>query len=282
MVQSLERGEVRPVFAAKVFPEQHAPAEAEILDLQNVFNEYALISRLWYPQVVDRRAIQRLSVFDTLDKKGKNIASHIKFTQESYDQYGGIEVFQETFNVARKDIMSAPHDEGWYEPHSSRRKHESRTADDYIQMYLNEIGEKQLLTTLGETELTREIAILKCQKEWAEERYEVSDNPRDIDRYIADEASRKIKDRQKKLEEHNLRLVVSVAKKNVGRGLSLLDLIQEGNIGLVRAVEKFDYRLGFKFSTYATWWIKQSIARAMQIRQEPYVCRCTWWKQYPD
>ncbi len=78
-----------------------------------------------------------------------------------------------------------------------------------------------------------------------------------------DDVEREAEKSEKHLTEANLRLVVSVAKKHIGRGMSLLDLVQEGNIGLIRAVQKFDYRRGYKFSTYATWWIRQAITRAI-------------------
>jgi RNA polymerase primary sigma factor len=108
----------------------------------------------------------------------------------------------------------------------------SEIANDSIRMYLCEIGKVDLLTAKEEAELARRIA-------------------------KGDQSAKA------KLAEANLRLVVSIAKKYIGRGLSFLDLIQEGNIGLFRAVEKFDPNRGFKFSTYATWWIRQAITRAI-------------------
>ena len=104
--------------------------------------------------------------------------------------------------------------------------------DDSIQMYLREIGKVSLLTGVEEIDLAKRIG-------------------------MGDESARK------RLTEANLRLVVSIAKKYMGRNLGLLDLIQEGNLGLFRAVEKFDWRKGYKFSTYATWWIRQAITRAL-------------------
>ena len=105
-------------------------------------------------------------------------------------------------------------------------------VDDPVRMYLKEIGKVPLLSPDDEIELAKKIE-------------------------LGDEEAKK------KLAESNLRLVVSIAKRYAGRGMQLLDLIQEGNLGLIKAVEKFDYRKGYKFSTYATWWIRQAITRAI-------------------
>ncbi|WP_040542413.1 RNA polymerase sigma factor RpoD, partial [Peptoniphilus timonensis] len=106
------------------------------------------------------------------------------------------------------------------------------TVDDPVRMYLKEIGKISLLTADEEVEIAKR---MEAGDEFA----------------------------KKELAEANLRLVVSIAKRYVGRGMSFLDLIQEGNLGLMKAVDKFDYTKGFKFSTYATWWIRQAITRAI-------------------
>ena len=118
------------------------------------------------------------------------------------------------------------------EPAAETVREPSGTTTDSVRTYLKEIGGVSLLSAKDEVRLAKLI-------------------------------ERGDQDAKNALVEANLRLVVSVAKRYMGRGLNLLDLIQEGNLGLIRAVEKFDYRKGFKFSTYATWWIRQAVSRAI-------------------
>jgi len=113
-----------------------------------------------------------------------------------------------------------------------KRSEDTSSSDDSVKMYLQQIGRIKLLTSQEELELARKV-------------------------FEGDERAKN------HLVKANLRLVVSIGKKYIGRGLSFLDIIQEGNLGLIRAAEKFDYRKGFKFSTYATWWIQQSIVRGI-------------------
>ncbi len=130
------------------------------------------------------------------------------------------------------------------------------SLDDPVRMYLREIGRVPLLSAEEEVRLARRMG---------RGRLELTKSPLSRDYRIVEDGE----DAQRRLTEANLRLVVSVAKKYIGRGMSLLDLIQEGNIGLIRAVEKFDYTKGYKFSTYATWWIRQAITRAEQMEISP-------------
>lgn len=132
-------------------------------------------------------------------------------------------------------------------------------VDDPVRMYLKEIGKIQLLTYEEETRLAKIILAGTLAQERLDSFEELSDKELDKLQTQVDDAKRA----KNKLVEANLRLVVSIAKKYMNRGLQLLDLIQEGNMGLMKAVDKFDYEKGFKFSTYATWWIRQAITRAV-------------------
>ena len=147
----------------------------------------------------------------------------------------GISVVDEHGNPSEASLMAA--DKEAKEAKEDAEKEEEETSstvkiNDPVRMYLKEIGRVNLLTADEEVQLALRI----------------------------EEGDEEAKQR---LAEANLRLVVSIAKRYVGRGMSFLDLIQEGNMGLMKAVEKFDYRKGFKFSTYATWWIRQAITRAI-------------------
>ena len=132
-------------------------------------------------------------------------------------------------------------------------------AGDLFRQYLREIGRIPLLTAVQEVELARAVEAGLFADERLLTTFDLpAEDRRDLHVLVLQGQSAK-----RKLIEANLRLVVSIAKRYIGRGMSILDLVQEGNLGLIRAVEKFDYARGYKFSTYATWWIRQAMSRAL-------------------
>ncbi len=168
----------------------------------------------------------------------------------------GVEIIDDTSEI----------DEDEAEDLASRRKQQEEElalktpTSDPVRMYLKEIGKVPLLTAEEEVDLAKRIeAGLFASEKIATTTRKVPDKlRRELEAIERDGQIAK-----RKLVEANLRLVVSIAKRYVGRGMLFLDLIQEGNLGLIRAVEKFDYTKGYKFSTYATWWIRQAITRAI-------------------
>jgi RNA polymerase primary sigma factor len=171
---------------------------------------------------------------------------------ESFDQVVG--ALQSTKVTVREDSQNALEA-------TALSSDELVHVSDPVRMYLQEIGRYPLLTPQQEVELAMQMEAGIRASEKLED--DLASELPVADRVILQRAARNADRARKRLVEANLRLVVSIAKKYVGRGLSLLDLIQEGNLGLIRAVEKFDYRKGFKFSTYATWWIRQAVTRAL-------------------
>jgi RNA polymerase primary sigma factor len=165
-------------------------------------------------------------------KKGTETLEKRKRPAKTNDDLLGLDDENESgFNDAQDRVDFFEEEE---EEPNEREEHqvERGSADDSVKMYLQQIGKVKLLNTQEEIDLAKRIS-------------------------EGDEVAKAL------LVKANLRLVVSIAKKYIGRGLSFLDLIQEGNLGLIRAAEKFDYKRGFKFSTYATWWIQQSITRGI-------------------
>ena len=140
-----------------------------------------------------------------------------------------------------------------------RANNNENPSADLVRVYLNGIGRTALLNAEDEVELSQRIeAGLYAQHLLESDEQFTPSKKRDLKAIAKDGRAARAH-----LLEANLRLVVSLAKRYTGRGMPLLDLIQEGNLGLIRAVEKFDYTKGFKFSTYATWWIRQAITRGM-------------------
>ncbi len=174
---------------------------------------------------------------------------------ETRDELNEAEIFEELMtdlNAAGIEVLEETEEEkaeAEEEADAAEAVAAGLALDDPVRMYLKEIGRVPLLSMQDEKDLAMKI-------EAGERELERNSSVDSRIVTIGEEAKRQ-------LTEANLRLVVSIAKKYVGRGMLFLDLIQEGNLGLIRAVEKFDYRKGYKFSTYATWWIRQAITRAL-------------------
>ena len=177
-----------------------------------------------------------VAVKELIDKGKKNGSLTYKEIMETMEHIDlspdQIEKIYEVLEMANVEIIGDVNDTDTGHEEIDLSVPEGIAIDDPVRMYLKEIGKVPLLSSEQEITYAREI----------------------------EEGNEKSK---KKLAEANLRLVVSIAKRYVGRGMLFLDLIQEGNLGLIKAVEKFDYRKGYKFSTYATWWIRQAITRAI-------------------
>ncbi len=175
----------------------------------------------------------QLSTKEILDAIGEMEVDpdHIEKFYDSLESQG-VEIVDDDFTDLQLDEEEIAKESGTTETADTSLDADGISIDDPVKVYLKEIGRVPLLTQEEEVELAMKVS-------------------------QGDEAAKK------RLSEANLRLVVSIAKRYLGRGMQFLDLIQEGNLGLIKAVEKFDYTKGFKFSTYATWWIRQAITRAI-------------------
>ena len=228
---------------------------------------------------------EKLTALLELGKKKKNILEYQEISDFfkdmnldaekfelvlDYLEHNGIDVLKMTEDDDADDIILDEEDEVEVEK-IDLSVPEGVSVEDPVRMYLKEIGKVPLLSAEEEIELAQKmeegnvaqekIIILKKRIEESEDEAEIADLKEEIKTLQKDvDAGAEAK---KRLAEANLRLVVSIAKRYVGRGMLFLDLIQEGNLGLIKAVEKFDYRKGYKFSTYATWWIRQAITRAI-------------------
>ena len=200
-------------------------------------------------------------VLESLIKRGtqRGFLIMTEVQQELEDAEAKPEAFDEVFVALRDQEITIREDSNDALAATALSKDELVHVSDPVRMYLQEIGRFPLLTAQQEVELAMQMEAGTR----ADEKLEATGKLPVSERIILERAGRSADRARKRLVEANLRLVVSIAKKYVGRGLSLLDLIQEGNLGLIRAVEKFDYRKGFKFSTYATWWIRQAVTRAL-------------------
>ena len=228
---------------------------------------------------------EKLTALLELGKKRKNILEYqeisdffkdLNLDAEKFElvldylEHNGIDVLKMTDDDADDEIILDEEDEVEVEK-IDLSVPDGVSVEDPVRMYLKEIGKVPLLSAEEEIDLAQKmeegnvaqekIVILKNRIEESEDEAEIEDFRAEIK--VLQKTVDIGADAKKRLAEANLRLVVSIAKRYVGRGMLFFDLIQEGNLGLMKAVEKFDYRKGYKFSKYATWWIRQAITRAI-------------------
>ena len=200
----------------------------ELQEIRDVFQNSPL-TQAQLERIIAYLEEQKIDVLTMPDINADDIEDDV----EEIDSLNDMDVFQKPDRIGSVQVTAEI--EKGYEKTAEESENsftERGNAEDPVRMYLKEIGRIPLLSSEEEIELAK--------------RMEEGDE-----------------EAKKKLSEANLRLTVSIAKRYSGRGMQFLDLIQEGNLGLIKAVEKFDYRKGYKFSTYATWWIRQSITRAI-------------------
>ena len=211
---------------------------------KNVIEDTEIISCFATSKDIELTTELMERIFDFLEKNKVDVLT-ISEDEEEPDEDALLEVENDEELAGEKIDLSVP---------------EGANIEDPVRMYLKDIGKVPLLSAEEEIVLAQEMEAGDAAAAQLQE----DDGSLDQDtRAELETIVIKGDNAKKKLSEANLRLVVSIAKRYVGRGMLFLDLIQEGNLGLIKAVEKFDYRKGYKFSTYATWWIRQAITRAI-------------------
>ena len=231
---------------------QGAEKLAELLDKGKKKGKLSSGELMDVLEEMDLESEQLDKIYDTMENMGIDTAGE-DYLPELVDEVPPIEEIEE---IPEEEIV---------DPNTLV---DSFGIDDPVRMYLKEIGKVNLLTPDEEIQLAQDMGAGDAAREQLAEIEKARKNGEEVSLAQEEEkelkrAIRKGEAAKQRLAEANLRLVVSIAKRYVGRGMLFLDLIQEGNLGLIKAVEKFDYTKGYKFSTYATWWIRQAIPRAI-------------------
>jgi len=254
-----ETNQTAEVMAEGAKPQEAGNEEANKEKFQQKLKELLVVAK----KKKNMLEIQEISdFFKDMQLDPEQLEKVLEFLENS-----GVDVLRITDDADDDDILLDMDDEEEIEVEKiDLSVPDGVSIEDPVRMYLKEIGKVPLLSAEEEIDLAQhmengvvakeKIAILRKREaeDGEDNAEEIAELQKDVD--LGDDA-------KKRLAEANLRLVVSIAKRYVGRGMLFLDLIQEGNLGLIKAVEKFDYRKGYKFSTYATWWIRQAITRAI-------------------